>query len=46
MKMKIKKMTAVEIRDLIDELIREHGKEKVIITIESILDFYKEKERD
>lgn len=39
-------MTPIEIRDLIDNLIREYGKEKVIITIESILDFYKGKKED
>lgn len=39
-------MTPIEIRDLIDNLIREYGKEKVIVTIESILDFYKEKKED
>ena len=39
-------MTPVEIRDLIDNLIREYGKQKVIVTIESILDFYKEKKEE
>jgi hypothetical protein len=33
-------MTPVEIRNLIDALVQQHGIEKVKITIESILKFY------
>lgn len=38
-------MTPIELRDIIDNLIREYGKEKVLITLESILNFYKEEEK-
>ena len=34
-------MTPIELRTIIDNLIKEHGKEEVIATIESILDFYR-----
>lgn len=36
-------MTPIEMRNLIDKLIREYGFEKVNTTIQSILDFYKKK---
>ena len=36
-------MTPIELRDIIDKLIKEYGFEKVNTTIQSILSFYKEK---
>lgn len=34
-------MTPIEMRDIIDKLIRQYGFEKINTTIQSILDFYK-----
>ena len=35
-------MTVREMIDLIEDLIKEHGKEKVLTTLKSIIDFYEE----
>jgi hypothetical protein len=39
-KREVRPMTVVEMIDLIEDLIKEYGKENVLTTLKSIIDFY------